>query len=104
MSLDTMKKVLDAEGAARKASQDAAAQAGQIIQDAETAGRARLSSAEAEARTAVKAMMAEAEMKASGEREEILRHGENQCAVLRARAESKLSEATALILERIVTA
>ena len=47
-------------------------------------------------------MMAEADAKAAANQEEIMHHAENQCAVLRAHAESRLDEASACIVERIV--
>ena len=47
-------------------------------------------------------MMRNAEAKAAENAEEIMHHAENQCAVLRAHAESRLDAAANSIVERIV--
>ena len=47
-------------------------------------------------------MMQAAEAKAAENAEEIKHHAENQCAVLRAHAESRLEAAADSIVERIV--
>ena len=50
----------------------------------------------------MKEMMRNAEAKAAVNAEEIMHHAENQCAVLRARAETRLDAAADSIVERIV--
>lgn len=102
MSLDAMKKVVDAEDSARQSLQNATAEAKQIVADAEAKGRAYRESRQAEADAGVRAMMQDAEAKAADNGQEIMHHAENQCAVLRAHAESRLEQAADRIVERIV--
>lgn len=102
MSLDAMKKVLDAEQSARQSYMEASAASKQLIADAEIAGKQRLADAQAEADSVVKGMLLDAEATAAKNADEIMHHAENQCAVLRAHAESKLCEAVNRIVERIV--
>ena len=102
MSLDAIRKIAEAEASAKQALQEATSASRQLIADAETNGRNAKLSREAQANADVKQLMQEAEATAATNTEEILHHAENQCAVLRARAESRLSEAADRIVERIV--
>lgn len=102
MSLDAIKKIAEAEASAKQAMQEASAASKQLIADAEADGRNLKRTKAAQADADVKQLMQEAEATAAKNTEEILRHAENQCAVLRARAEGRLSEAADRIVERIV--
>lgn len=102
MSIDAMKTILDAEQEARDAQQKAAAVARQLLQDAETRGKALLISTWEAAEQEVAKLMEEAELLGTQRREEILLHAENQCAVLRAHGENMLDGAAEQIAERIV--
>lgn len=102
MSLDAMKKVAEAEASAKQALLDANNRAKQAAADAETAGRAAYDAKMAQADADVAALMRSAEETAKKNAEEIMQHAENQCAVLRVHAESRLSEAADRIVERIV--
>ena len=102
MSLDAMKKVAEAESAAKSAMQEASAASKQLIADAEAKGRASYEAKMAETAEAVKQMMLDAEAQAAKNAEGTMHHAENQCAVLRAHAEGRLDEASGRIVERIV--
>ncbi len=102
MSLDAMKKVADAEAAARQSLHEATASAKAMIAEAEHAGRNAYEQRMAEAEAQARQMMLAAEETAAKNAEEITHHAENQCAVLRAHAEGRLNEASGLIVERIV--
>lgn len=73
-----------------------------MIADAEAKGKAYQEQREADAAAEVKQMMQAAEAEAAKNAEEIMHHAENQCAVLRAHAESKMDAAADSIVERIV--
>jgi len=102
MSLDTMKQVAEAEAAAKQTQQQAAAEARQMIQEAEARGRQLQAEKQAQAAAEVRRMMQEAEETGARETEEAMRHAENQCAVIRAHGESRLDAASDRIIERIV--
>lgn len=102
MSLDAMKRVAEAEAASKQSLKDASAAAKQLIADADAAGRAAHDKKLAQADREVKELMRQAEEKAAKNAEEIMHHTENQCAVLRARGEGRLDEASNRIVERIV--
>ena len=87
MTLDAMNKVVAAEAEAKTSMQEASAASKQLISDADAKGRAYQAGKEAEA---------------AKNAEEIMHHAENQCAVLRAHAESRLDAAADRIVERIV--
>lgn len=102
MTLDAMTQVINAEEAAKSSMQAAAAGAKQRIAEADAKGRAYQAEKEAQAAREIKAMMDSAEARAAENAEEIMRHAENQCAVLRAHAEARLEAAADSIMERIV--
>jgi V/A-type H+/Na+-transporting ATPase subunit G/H len=102
MTLDAMTQVTQAEAQAKSSMQDASTASKQIIADAGAKGKAYQAEKEAQAAAAVKEMMRNAEAKAAENAEEIMHHAENQCAVLRAHAESRLDAAANSIVERIV--
>ncbi len=102
MTLDAMTQVVHAEAEAKSSMQEASAASKQLISDADAKGRAYQAAKEAEAAQEVKKMMQAAEAKAAENAEEIKHHAENQCAVLRAHAESRLEAAADSIVERIV--
>ena len=102
MTLDAMTQVTQAEAQAKSSMQDASTASKQIIADADAKGKAYQAEKEAQAAAAVKEMMRNAEARAAENAEEIMHHAENQCAVLRAHAESRLDAAANSIVERIV--
>ena len=102
MSLDAMKKVAEAESAAKQSMQAASVASKQLIADAEAKGRACYDAKMAQAQAEVKQLMLDAEAQAAKNAEETLHHAKNQCAVLRAHAEGRLDEASSRIVERIV--
>ena len=102
MSLDAMKKVAAAEGAAKQSLLEAQAKAKQLISDAEAQGKALYERRTLEAEAEAKRLMTEAEKVAADNAADIMHHAENQCAVLTAHGEGKLDAAADRIVERIV--
>ena len=103
MSIEAMKKVLDAEQLGRAVQTKAAESARAMVEEAEAEGMALLAQIQEQAGVESNALMQEAEKQGALLREEILQHAENQCAVLRAHAQQNLAKAADLIVERIVT-
>lgn len=102
MSLEAISAVEKAEALAVQLKADAVAKAKQLAADAEAAGKAAIEAARARAAEEVAARSAEANAKAEAETKELWNSTENQKAVLRARAESRLDQAAEHIAERIV--
>lgn len=102
MSLDAIKKIAEAEAQAKSDLQGAATASKQHIADAEARGKALQQQRQADALEKVREMMENAEALGQEHTQEILHHAENQCAVLRTRAEGRLSQAADRIVERIV--
>lgn len=102
MTLDAMKQVVAAEADAKSSFQEASKLSKELIAEAEAKGRAYQQERQAAAAAEVKAMLLEAENQAAKNGEEIMHHAENQCAVIRAHAESRLDAAANRIVERIV--
>ena len=102
MSLDAVQKVTESEQRALQAKAEATEQAKRILSDAESAGRARLNSARAEAESQVKAQIAKAEERAGISTQAVLEETQRKCDDLRHTAESRLADAAALIIGKVV--
>ena len=102
MSLEAIKKVTETEQdiLARKA--EAAATAKKLVADADKAGRELVESARREAEEKVKGFMKDAEARAAEHNKAVLAQAAQACDALRASAETRLDEAAALIVRRVV--
>lgn len=102
MTLEAMKQVVAAEADAKASYQEAAKASKEMIAEAETKGKAYQAERRADSAVEVKKMLLDAEAEAAKNGEEIMHHAENQCAVIRAHAESRMDAAAERIVERIV--
>lgn len=102
MSFDAVQKVTEAEQRSKERKAEAAERAKRMVQDAEKAGKDRLSSARAEAEAQSKQLMAQAEAKADLHTQAVLEETSRACEALRREAEGKLGDAAALIVRRVV--
>lgn len=102
MSLEAIRQVTQAEAAAKQRKADAADSAKKIIADAHLAGEEALRSTVATANAHVKQIMLQAEEHAARRAEELASQSKADCAALCSAAESKLDEAAALIVRRVV--
>lgn len=103
MSLEAIKQVAQTEAESKQRKTDAAAAAKKMVADAEVAGKETLRSACSEADAKVKELLAQAEERAAVRSAEIAAQSQQECAALRSAAESKLEDAAALIVRRVVS-
>lgn len=102
MSLETMKRVSEAEKAAAAAAAAAEAEAVAALGRAETDGEELLSRTHEECRAEAQALMTQTERRAADTAREIAAQNEQDCLALRASAGKKLAEAQAFILRKVV--
>lgn len=102
MSLDAIKQVNEAEQDSKRVLAEAAAYAKKVIADAETRGEALLEERKNQAEAQSRQLMTEAQQKAAENSVIILKETENQCAQLRAKAESRMEAASSLFVGRVV--
>ena len=102
MSFEAISNITQAEAQAKATRAGAEARAKQLAADAESAGKLAVDAAVAKAETELQELSRQVNDKAKQESERLAADLENQKAALRARAEGKLDEAAALVVERIV--
>ncbi len=102
VSIESIKRVTEAEQTAQTQKSEAILRARKMVGDAEKAGQAALNEAKAGAQAEVSALMAEAETAAAAKEKEIMSASQEACDALRTAAAQKLQEAAALIVERVV--
>ena len=102
MSIEAIQQVTQAEASAQEKKLAAYAQAKQIIREAERAGQLLLEQARQKAETETREAMANAEKNAAKRAKQVLAENTNACNLLCSAAESRLNEAAALIVKRIV--
>lgn len=101
--MDAIKQVTQVEANAKQRKAEAVAAAKKLISDAEQAGKQALQSACARAEAEAKELMAQAEERSAVRAAEIATQSRQDCAALRSAAESKLDQAAALIVRRVVS-
>lgn len=102
MSLEAITSVANAEQEAKNAVAAAQARAKQLLADAEAAGKASLEAARAKADSELEVLQIKAEEKSRTDGLTLAQELEQDRSALRRKAEARLEEATALIVERIV--
>ena len=102
MSFEAITSIARAETEAKAATAAAEAKAKQMISDAEAAGKAAVDAACSKAEEELVELNRQAREKAKGDAQTLAGELENQKAVLRGRAESRLNQAASLVVERIV--
>lgn len=102
MSLEAVQKVAQAEQQSKERKAAAAEQAKRLVAEARQNGQAELQKARATAESRAKEQMALAEERAAKAAETVLADTRKSCASLCQAAESKLADAAALIVRRVV--
>ncbi len=102
MSFEAITSVANAEQEAKNAVAAAQAKARQLLADAEAAGKASLEAAAAKAESELELLQTRAEEKSRSDGQTLSQELERERNALRRKAEARLGEATALIVERIV--
>ena len=102
MSFEAISSIAQAEAQATAAVAGAELRARQLAADAETAGKLAVETAGAKADAELAELARQVNEKAKAQAESLSGELENQKAVLRAKAESRLDQAAALVVERIV--
>ena len=102
MYIESIVSISETEEKARKMKAEAALAAKKLVADARVKGEAMLAEAAAKAEAAVADMGKAAEELSLDAAKEMAGSGETKKAVMRARAEKRMDEAVALIVERIV--
>ena len=101
MSLEAIRKVTQAEQAARDKKAQAADEAKRIVAEAERAGRQLVADARAQAEETVKTLLAEAEARAGERSAKTLADNAAQCETLKKAARGRLDRAAGLIVGRV---
>lgn len=102
MSIEAIQQVSQAEASAKEMRQAAYTQAKQIVRDAERAGQLLLEQVRQETEVETREAMAQAEQVAATRAKQVLSEHANACKQLCSEAESRIEEAAALIVKRIV--
>jgi vacuolar-type H+-ATPase subunit H len=102
MSFEAMKSISEAETEARGAKVEAQQNAKKALDEAGRAAKARMDEAVVLADSEIKELMRAAEQKAQTKAIELSQSTANRRAAMRAQAESRLDQAAAFIVERIV--
>lgn len=102
MSLDALINISRAEEQAKKIKSDAAAEVKRKLKQTEDAGCYAVKAAREKAAYELEVLNQKANEKAAADAAELARSTENKKAAMRARAESRMDGAAALIVERIV--
>lgn len=103
MSIEAIQEVNKAETTAQEQKLAAAAQAKQLVRNAETAGQLLLEQSRKEAEAQARTAMDEAEARAAQHTKNVLSANAGSCKELSSAAESRLNDAAALIVKRIVS-
>ena len=102
MSFEAINSIAQAEAQAKSAVAGAEARAKQLAADAESAGKLAVEAAGKKAEAELQELSRQVNEKAKAQAEARAGELENQKAALRAKAEGKLEQAAALVVERIV--
>lgn len=102
MYVESIVSISETEERVRRMKAEAAAAAKKSLVDAKARGEAMVAEAIRKAEAEMAEMGRAAEKEAVSSAEDLARSGENKKAVMRARAEKRMDEAVALIVERIV--
>ena len=102
MSLDAIKAVTAAEEKARRDKADAQQKSKALIAAAKADGKVMTDNSRAKAEAEVEALMKNAESRALTYAEELRDNTLNKCAAMRAKAETRLDSAAALIARKVV--
>lgn len=102
MSLDALKSINEAEEKARQMKAEAVSAAKKAVADAENAGLSAIEDAKSKAQFESAHLLKSVEQKAEEEAQELALNTENKKAAMRAHAESRIDEAAAFIVGRIV--
>ena len=102
MSFEAIKSISDAEALGKVQIAEAEAKAKQMLADAETAGKAALEAASSRAESELKALREKAGLQTAEKTAALDGEIQAEAEQLRRKAEEKLNEAAALVVERIV--
>ena len=102
MSFEAVSNIAQAEAQAKVTVAEAESKAKQMLADADTAGKLAIDAACAKAEEELKELSRQGSEKARAQAKGLSGELENQKAALRARAEGRLEQAAALVVERIV--
>ena len=102
MAEEAIKKVTELEQDAKRRKEAAVAEAKQQVLVAQRAGQRLLEDTHQAAETEVKQMMADAEEQAAQWTEQVLAAAGQECEQMKARARTRLDQAAARIVERVV--
>ena len=102
MSLEAMEQVTKVEEALRQRKSEAAAQAKQLVAQAEREGKQALESIRAQVEAQAKEQMAQAEERANRRAVQLQEESQEACAALRAAARERLDQAARVIVRRVV--
>lgn len=102
MSLEAMDAIALAEEKARQIRAAAAQEAKKALLEAEQASKIALAAAEAKADGEIRDLMRRADEKAREDAQVLASNTRNRRAAMKARAERKMEDAVALVMERIV--
>lgn len=102
MSFEAITSIAQAEAEAKAAVAAAEVKARQMLADADAAGKAAVEAACSKAVEELAELSRQAKEKAVGDAQTLAGELENQKAVLRSRAETRLDQAASLVVERIV--
>jgi len=103
MSLDAIRNISDAEEAVERTKAEAISQAKKALSDAEKAGEKLVADAIARGESESVQLIKNVEKQAAVKAAEVASNTENKKAAMMAHAESRMDEAAAFIIERIVT-
>lgn len=104
MSLETVKKVTDAEQDVKVRKAQTAQEAKRIVAQAQRDGQRAVDSARAKAKAEVAKLLEQAEQRSAEKEAQVVRETEGACESLRAQAQGRLAEAAALIVGKVVDA
>lgn len=102
MSFEALSSISQAEAQAKSEVVGAEARAKQLVADAESAGKLAVDAACEKAEAELAELGRQVNAKAKAQAEGLSAELDNQKAVLRSRAENRLEQAAALVVERIV--
>ena len=102
MSFEAVSNIAQAEAQAKVTVAEAESKAKQMLADADTAGKLAIDAACATAEEELTELSRQVSEKARAQAKDLSGELENQKAALRARAEGRLEQAAALVVERIV--
>lgn len=102
MANEVIRQVAEIEENSQKMLENAAADGKQRVLEAQRAARQLLETSRQEAEGEVRRMMADAERQAAAWTEEALASAQTECEEKKARAQDKLDQAAAFLMEKVV--